>query len=279
MFHSKQVEASVINNTSTRKVNSSETDYLTPTSPSNTYFSYSSKLSNYMGNQDVDMVQYTLECNQAMKEERLRPPQRTRREPAQEELKIQNPTWGVLDRDLKKAWIKESDINKEKIIAQFSGKSISAGPVANNCQLHTDGRTVYKLEFEGEDGEGYYSDCTATSEATYNFNVHSSVYDTTTADDDSNGESVLEGSELNVNAAAAKKTRPSILKGKSSRRKKLYKSNEMPAGAVPKMMASKQLEVRDPVTNELVSYITYAAKMATINYSRCDSLVSIETSC
>ena len=41
----------------------------------------------------------------------------------------------------------------------------------------------------------------------YQFNVHSSVYDTTTADDGSNGESVLEGSKLNVNAAAAKKAR------------------------------------------------------------------------
>ena len=76
MFHSKQLEASVINNTSTRIVNSSETDYLTPNSPSDTYFSYSSKLSNYMGNQDVDMVQCTLECNQEMKKGRPRPPQK-----------------------------------------------------------------------------------------------------------------------------------------------------------------------------------------------------------
>ena len=105
------------------------------------------------------------------------------------------------------------------------------------------------------------------------------MYDTTTADDDSNGESVLKGSKLNVNVVAARKARPtSILKGKSSRKKKLYKSSEMPAGAVPKMMTSKQLEVRDPVTNELVSYMTYAAKMATIDYSRCDSLVLIEES-
>ena len=101
------------------------------------------------------------------------------------------------------------------------------------------------------------------------------MYDTI-ANDDSNGESVLEGSELNVNTAAAKKTRLSILKGKSSRRKKLYKSSEMPAGAFPKMMASKQLEVRDPDTNKLVSYMTYAAKMTNIHYSRCDSLVPIK---
>ena len=50
----------------------------------------------------------------------------------------------------------------------------------------------------------------------------------------------------------------------------------MLAGAVPKMMARKQLEVRDPVTKELVSYITYVAKMAIIDYSWCDSLVPIK---
>ena len=49
----------------------------------------------------------------------------------------------------------------------------------------------------------------------------------------------------------------------------------MPAGAVPKMMASKQLEVSDPVTKELVSYMTFTGNMATIDYSRCDSLVPI----
>ena len=90
--------------------------------------------------------------------------------------------------------------------------------------MRTDGRTVYKLEFEDEDGEGYYSDYTANSEAMYDYNVHSSVYDTTTAGDDSNGESVLEGSELNVNAAAATKARPSsILKQKQ--RKKIWEHN------------------------------------------------------
>ena len=67
----------------------------------------------------------------------------------------------------------------------------------------------------------------------------------TTVDDDSNGESVLEGNELNVSTAVTTKARPSsILRGKSPRRKKLHKSSEMPAGAVPKMMASKQLKKR-----------------------------------
>ena len=78
----------------------------------------------------------------------------------------------------------------------------------------------------------------------------------------------MEGSELNVNAAAATKARPtSILKGKPRRKRRIFKASEMPAGAVPKMMVSKQLEVRDPDTKELISYMTYAAKMATIDYN------------
>ena len=100
------------------------------------------------------------------------------------------------------------------------------------------------------------------------------MYDTT-ADDGSNGESVLEEKELNVSAAAATKSRPpSILKGKTPRRKKLYKSSEMPAGAVPKMMASKQLKLMDG--DKVVSYWTMAGNMAVMDYSRCDSLVPIE---
>ena len=57
-----------------------------------------------------------------------------------------------------------------------------------------------------------------------------------TADDDSNGESVLEGSNLNVNAVAVTRKPRSILKGKG---KKQFKLSEIPAGAIAKMMASK----------------------------------------
>ena len=96
----------------------------------------------------------------------------------------------------------------------------------------------------------------------YQFNVNSSLFDTT-ADDDSNGESVLEESELNVNAAAAKKIRPSILKGK--RKKKIFKASEMPAGAVPKMMASKQPKLMDG--DKVVSYMTMAGNMVVMDYS------------
>ena len=135
-----------------------------------------------MVNQDVDMIQYTLECNQALKEGRPRPPRRTHREPVCEELKIQNPTWAGLQGDFRKAWSNETNDNKERIIAQFSSNSKSVGAVTKNHQL----RTVYKMEFEDGDGDGYYSDCTANSEGTYQFNVNSSVYNTTT-NDDSNG--------------------------------------------------------------------------------------------
>ena len=90
------------------------------------------------------------------------------------------------------------------------------------------------------------------------------MYDTA-ADDDSNGDSVLEGSELNVNAAAARKPRPmSILKG-NRRKKKIFKASEKPACAVPKMMASKQLKLMDG--EKVVSYWTMAGNMAVMDYS------------
>ena len=117
----------------------------------------------------------------------------------------------------------------------------SSGPVNKNHQLRTNGRTVYKIDFVDADDDGYYSDCKANSEATYDFNAHFTVYDNT-GDDDGNGEGVLEGKKLNASAAAAAKSRPpSILKGKTW--KKLYKSSEMPAGAVSKIMAKKTAKI------------------------------------
>ena len=88
MFHEKQTEVSIIDNTTTRKDNSSETDYLTPYSSSDSFYNDAADLSSYMVNQDVDIIQNILQC----KEGRPRPPQRARREPVQNELKVQNPT-------------------------------------------------------------------------------------------------------------------------------------------------------------------------------------------
>ena len=161
--YAKKLEVSVENNTPSLKVNSTETGYLTPNTPSDPYFSHATDLSTYMVNQDVDIIQCTLECNQALKEGRPRPPRRTRREPVCEELKIQNPTWAGLQGDFRKAWSNETNGNKERIIAQFSGNFKSAGLVTKNHQLYA----VYKMEFENGDGDGYYFDCRAKSEGTY----------------------------------------------------------------------------------------------------------------
>ena len=99
----KKLEVPVENNTPSLKANSSKTDYLTPYSLSDPFFSYATDLPAYMTNQDVDSIQNFLQCNQVLKEGRPRLPQRTRREPVQNELRIQNPTWSGLQGDLRKA--------------------------------------------------------------------------------------------------------------------------------------------------------------------------------
>ena len=116
-----------------------------------------------------------------------------------------------------------SDSVKEKILGQRQSKS--SGPPTKNHQLPTK-HSVYKLNFfcVNEDNNGYFSDRTANSEATFDFNASSAVVYDATGDIDSDGESVLEGQELTVNAAAAATKSPpqSILrvKGKGKRRKK-----------------------------------------------------------
>ena len=74
---------------------------------------------------------------------------------------------------------------------------------------------------------------------------------------------------MNVNAAVSKRPKKNILKGKG---KKIFKSSEMPAGLIAKMMADKQLKVKDG--DNTVAYMTYSAKMANVDYTRFDSLVT-----
>ena len=52
---------------------------------------------------DVDMIQDVLQCHQAMKEGRPRPPPQTRQETLRQELQIQDPTCSGLQDDTKKA--------------------------------------------------------------------------------------------------------------------------------------------------------------------------------
>ena len=231
--YAKKLEAAVTDNTTRQKANAVESDYLQPYSPSDTCYNNATELSSYMidRGKDVDMIQDILQCNQAMEQGKPRPSPRTRREPLRQELRIKDPTWSGLKPDTRQSWARGSNDNKEKIIAQFIAESKSSAPVTKNQHL----RTVYRMEFD--DNDGYESDFTANSKGIFQFNVNSAMFDTT-ASDNSNGEIVIEGRYLNVNAAATTKKvgRPGILKRKGRR---TFKSSEMPAGAVGKMTTNK----------------------------------------
>ena len=233
-----------------------------------------------MGVQDADFIQRVLECNKAMNERKPPPRQRNQRQPVREELKIKDG-WDEMTKEHRQEWMKAKPSVKEKILAQRQAKS--SGPPTKNHQLPTGKRVVYRVVADEDDDNGYFSDQTANSEATYDFNASSALVYDATDDGNSDGESVLEGQELTVNAAAAaaatksKSTPPGILKvrGNGRRRKKqIFKSSEIPAGAVSKMMANQQMRLIDQNDN-VVSYWTgHQASMTVMDYSRCDSLMT-----
>ena len=64
--YAKKLEVAVENNSPSLKANLSETDYLTPYSPSDPFFTHATDLSAYMVNQDVDLIQDFLQCNQVL---------------------------------------------------------------------------------------------------------------------------------------------------------------------------------------------------------------------
>ena len=113
-------------------------------------------------------------------------------------MRIKDPTWSGLADDTKKAWARETNKNKEMDVAQFVAESKSGTPVTKNQHL----RTVYRMEFDNSDGDGCNFYFTVNSEGTFEFNANSAMFDTT-ADNNSNGEIIIEGSDLNVNATAA----------------------------------------------------------------------------
>ena len=98
----KKLEISVEVNTPASKANYSEIDYLSQDSPFDLEFNQASDLSDYMGVQDADFVQFTLECNKAINEGTPRPQQRTWRGPVREDLKIEE-AWGEMKKELKQA--------------------------------------------------------------------------------------------------------------------------------------------------------------------------------
>ena len=135
------------------------------------------------------MIHNLLQCNQAMKQRKSRPPQRTRQKPLCKELQIKDPTWSELKPNTRQSQARESNGNKEKISVQFIAESKSSTPVTKNQNLYT----VYRMEFD--DSDGYESDFTANSKGTFQFNVNSAIFDTT-ANNNSNGEIIIEGSDL-----------------------------------------------------------------------------------
>jgi len=148
------------------------------------------------------------------------------------------------------------------ITKQLSGNSKAIVPVTKNHNL---GKS-YNAEIV--DSDGYESDFTHNSEGTFQFVVNSTIYDTT---DNEDGEGVSEGTKLNVNAAAAStKPKKSVLK---RRGKEIFKLSEIPAAAVARMMASEQVRMIDKNDNEM-GWMTYAAKMTVIDYTRFDSMIT-----
>ena len=93
--YAKKLEVAVENITPSLKANSSKTEYLTPYLPLNPFCSHATNLSGYRSDRghDVDMIHDVLHCRQAMKQGRPHPPARTRREPVQDDLRIETPTW------------------------------------------------------------------------------------------------------------------------------------------------------------------------------------------
>ena len=178
MFHSKQLEASVIDNSAARKANTAETNYLSHDSPSDPDYQQADDLSSIMGVQDADFIQHVLECNKAMNERKPPPRQRNQRQPVREELKIKDG-WDEMTREHKREWQNATASVKEKILAQRQAKS--SGPPTKNHQLPTGKRVVYRMVLaDDEDDNGYFSDRTANSETTYDFNASSAlVYDAT----------------------------------------------------------------------------------------------------
>ena len=263
----KKVEAAITDDTTSQKDNSANSSYLSPYSPSDDQYEDATELNPYMGERgDVDAIHEFLLCSKVLKEGKPRPPSRSRRRDSpREELKIQQPLWSTLNKRTKDAWIRDSDESKDSIIKQLPGNSKAIVQATKNHNL----RSSYNTEIG--DSDEYESDFTHNSEGMWQFMANSTMYDTTNNED---GESVSEGTKMNVNAAAASATSKESVLNKR-RGKKVYKSSEMPTAAVAKMMASKQLEVRDPtITQELVSYLTYASKMAVIDYTRFNSMIT-----
>ena len=69
-FHAKQTEAFIIDNNTTRKANSTKSDYLQSYISSDPFYEDATDLTSYMVNQDIVMIHDILQCNQPLKQGR-----------------------------------------------------------------------------------------------------------------------------------------------------------------------------------------------------------------
>ena len=103
--HSDMLDEGALNNT-TLKANKTQVYYMESYAPQDSYFDDAADLSAYMGEQtDVDELQHTLLCNQAMREGKPRPARKLRRERRhiRPELQIKGPLWSNISPELKAA--------------------------------------------------------------------------------------------------------------------------------------------------------------------------------
>ena len=117
--HSDMLDKGALNNT-TLKANKTQAYYMESYAPQDSYFEDATNLSAYMGEQsNVDELQHTLLCNQAIREGKPQPARKLRRErrPIQPELQIKGPLWANISPELRADWVRESTKNKEKVIA------------------------------------------------------------------------------------------------------------------------------------------------------------------
>ena len=160
------------------------------------------------------------------------------------ESEIPQPLYGEMSRELRMAWSREPNSIKKRIL-QSAKKQPPKQGVKKNSDLG-----VYMIE-----SEGYESDASAFSEATYGYDA-----------DDGTDTSVVEATNLVANAARRRQPPNGILKKKALPRK-----SELPTADPRRFLANKSTPITDK-DGKIVGHMTYSANMAVLNH-RFDQLL------
>ena len=128
--------------------------------PEDSYYDEVIDLAAYMDERgNVDSIHNVLQYSCALCDGKPKPKEKLRQahKPNWPELQIKGTVWTNISPELRSAWARKDDKNKEQVIAQFKE------PITKNCQL-----TAYKANWS----YGYDSDFTANtqnSEGTFVF--------------------------------------------------------------------------------------------------------------